>query len=435
MEDHKVACKLVSRDCFMGKLDLKDAYYLISIDVDYRKYLRFSFEDNLFEFNCLPFGLNTAPYVFTQIIKPVTEHLRGLGFLSVIYLDDLLVFGNTYSDCLKNINASVELLERVGFIINDKKSCKIPSQTCCFLGFMLDSLKMTMELPADKRHRICDRVKKFKRLKCCKIKELAQLIGSLVSYCPAVKYSWAHIKILEREKYLALLKKRNNYEADMQLNQELQKDLAWWGKNILYRVSSIANRKFSSVIFSDASITGWGISCGDIRTHGLWSQAERIHHINYLELLSAFFGLKCLAKDKKNCNILLRIDNTTAISYINRMGGVRFQKLSDLAKTIWEWCEEREIFIFASYIASKDNVEADFESRKRNFETEFELSDVAFQKIVQKFGHPDIDLFASRINAKCEKYVSWTKDPGLFAVDAFTISWKERFFTHFRHLF
>lgn len=113
------------------------------------------------------------------------------------------------------------------------------------------------------------------------------------------------------------------------------------------------------------------------------------------------------------------------------MGGVKFQKLSDLARTIWEWCEEREIFIFASYIASKDNVEADFESRKRNFETEFELSDVVFQKIVEKFGYPDIDLFASRINTKCEKYVSWTKDPGSFAVDAFTISWKERFFYAF----
>lgn len=204
LEDYKVACKLVSRDCFMGKLDLKDAYYLISIQTEFRKYLIFSFEDTLYEFNCLPFGLSTAPYVFTKLMKPVISHLRELGFLSVIYLDDLLLFGNTYSNCLKNINTSVELLESLGFIINDEKSCKIPSQTCKFLGFVLNSKKMTIELPIEKRHKISNRVKEFKKFKKCKIKDLAQLIGSLVSCCPAVKYSWAHIKILEREKYLAL---------------------------------------------------------------------------------------------------------------------------------------------------------------------------------------------------------------------------------------
>jgi len=113
------------------------------------------------------------------------------------------------------------------------------------------------------------------------------------------------------------------------------------------------------------------------------------------------------------------------------MGGIRFKKLSSLAKTIWEWCEERELFIFAFYISSKDNFEADFESRRIDNETEFELSDTVFQKIIKKFGYPDIDLFATRINKKCKDYVSWTKDPGAIAVDAFTIGWKKFFFYAF----
>lgn len=106
------------------------------------------------------------------------------------------------------------------------------------------------------------------------------------------------------------------------------------------------------------------------------------------------------------------------------MGDVRFKNLivSNLARIIWEWCEERELFIFASYIASKENVEADLESRRLNKETEFELSDTAFQKIVKKFSYPDIDLFASRINAKCKDYVSWTRDPSSIAVGAFMLS-------------
>lgn len=431
MEDHKVACKLVSRNCFMGKLDFKDAYYMIPIDKNYRKYLRFAFDGKLYEFNCLPFGLNTAPYVFTKIMKPVIGYLRNLGFLSVVYLDDLLLLGNTYSECLKNIKASLEVLESLGFIINEDKSCKIPAQNCKFLGFIINSQKMTLELPLEKRYKIRDQINVFKDLRKSKIRDLAQLIGSLVSCCPAIQYGWAHVKNLEREKYLALLKSSDNYDEDMHLNPSLQDDFSWWESNILHRVSSITSREFNLIIFSDASLTGWGVSCNDNRAHGLWSESEKLHHINYLELLAASFGLKCFAKDLRNCNILLRIDNTTAISYINRMGGIRFKKLSDLAKTIWKWCEERELFIFASYIASKNNTEADFESRRLDKETEFELSDVVFQKIISKLGYPNIDLFATRINAKCKDYVSWKKDPDAIAVDAFTINWSKFFFYAF----
>lgn len=123
----------------MGRLDLKDAYYMIPIDLNYRKYLRFTFEENLYEFNCLPFGLNTAPYVFTKVMKAVVGFLRNSGFLSVIYLDDLLLLGDTYKDCLDNINTLIKLLKDLGFILNEGKSCQIPSQTCNFLGFVLNS--------------------------------------------------------------------------------------------------------------------------------------------------------------------------------------------------------------------------------------------------------------------------------------------------------
>lgn len=133
MEDIKTACNLVSQNCFMCKLNLKDAYYMVPINFKYRKYLKFSFEGNIYEFNCLPFGLNTAPFVFTKIMKLVISLLRRMGILSVIYLDDLLFLGDTYSECLKNVNMATEPLE--SFIINEDKSLKVPSQCCKFLGF------------------------------------------------------------------------------------------------------------------------------------------------------------------------------------------------------------------------------------------------------------------------------------------------------------
>lgn len=61
-------------------------------------------------------------------------------------------------------------------------------------------------------------------------------------------------------------------------------------------------------------------------------------------------------------------------------------------------------------------MEADQESRIRNIDTEWELTDYAFRKAVEAFGYPGIDLFATRCNTKCEKYFSWENDPEALAV-------------------
>lgn len=114
------------------------------------------------------------------------------------------------------------------------------------------------------------------------------------------------------------------------------------------------------------------------------------------------------------------------------MGSVQFPVLNKLSTSIWQWCEARNIFIFASYIRSQNNVEADSESRRTLAqETEWQLSDTAFGKIVSSFGSPDIDLFASRANRKCHKYISWLGDSECASVDAFKGDWKTYFFYTF----
>lgn len=88
------------------------------------------------------------------------------------------------------------------------------------------------------------------------------------------------------------------------------------------------------------------------------------------------------------------------------MGGIQFPNLNSIAKEIWKWCEHRNIWVYASYIKSKENTIADRESRVLEPETEFEISNKAFLKIESKSGKPEIDLFASRVDKKCDKYIS-----------------------------
>ena len=74
-----------------------------------------------------------------------------------------------------------------------------------------------------------------------------------------------------------------------------------------------------------------------------------------------------------------------------------------------------------------ENVTADTGSGKFNDATEWMVLDHAFSIITKKFGVPDVDLFAPRLNHKLPKYVSWKPDPKSIAVNAFSLSWEETY--------
>ncbi|KAJ8912752.1 hypothetical protein NQ315_016708 [Exocentrus adspersus] len=215
----------------------------------------------------------------------------------------------------------------------------------------------------------------------------------------------------------------------MVIPKVLRHELDWWNINI-GNGQNIKPELFSMEIFSDASPTRWGASSGGVRCHGFWDDGERQMHINLLEIKAAFYALS-LSKDAEHTRILLRIDNQTAISCINRGGSIKYSFLNEAATELWRWCENKKISIFAAYIPSSQNIEADRESRSDSFDTEYQLNNTVFGKILQEFGTPEIYLFASRIKTKCETYVSWFPDPGSLSVDAFTLNWTQYFFYAF----
>ena len=160
---------------------------------------------------------------------------------------------------------------------------------------------------------------------------------------------------------------------------------------------------------------------------GPWSFEEQKLHINAKELLAALFGIKTFTKGLKNQYVKCLIDNTTAVTYINKQGGVKSTKCDDIAKSIWEWAEQNKLHFIATHIPGKENVAADLESRASN-NKEWLLPDTKFQEIVSKWGYPTIDLFASRIAHKIDVYCSWLADPQAKYIDAFSFKWENNFY-------
>ena len=98
-----------------------------------------------------------------------------------------------------------------------------------------------------------------------------------------------------------------------------------------------------------------------------------------------------------------------------------------LARDIWLWCLDNQIHLSAAHVPGTSNSEADEMSRSFNDELELSLEDLQFAKIQSKFPDISVDLFASRLNKKLQKYVSFRLEPSAFAVDAFSFRWTDEF--------
>jgi hypothetical protein len=113
-------------------LDLKDASFHVPIRLDVSPFLRFQFLGKVYQFRVLPFGLSTAPRVFTNILAPVIGMLHHQGIYIYPYLDDCLVVAKFKDQLMRALHLSQEALMNAGFMINLNKSNLVPTQKLWF---------------------------------------------------------------------------------------------------------------------------------------------------------------------------------------------------------------------------------------------------------------------------------------------------------------
>jgi hypothetical protein len=175
-------------------------------------------------------------------------------------------------------------------------------------------------------------------------------------------------------------------------------------------------------VTTDASGTGWGAICGEQTAQGLWSTIEKTYRNNVLELLAGGFGVQSFEAEVQGKIVQLNMDNTTAVSYINKMGGSKVH-LMRIAQKIWNWCLERKVTLTAQYLPGVNNQAADKLSRQLKDRSDWKLHPDIFQRLNKMLGPYEIDLFASRLNKQIEQFFSWHPEPEAKAVDAFKQNW------------
>ena len=127
-EDWKIALSYFMTEAFMFSFDLRSGYHHIEIFECHQTYLGFSWKHGssnftkFYVFTVLPFGLSSAPHIFTKTLKPLEKHWRHQGICIAIFLDDGWAIERDRQVCSSIAKAVKTDLGEAGFITNDEKS-------------------------------------------------------------------------------------------------------------------------------------------------------------------------------------------------------------------------------------------------------------------------------------------------------------------------
>lgn len=124
----------------MVKLGLKDAYMTDPDCKEHQGYLQFLWEQEVYQYVCLPFRLSSSLLAFTKLFKSAVVLLRSLGFRLVIYLDDIILLDQCKKKFVEGLFFVKRLLLVLGFVINELKSSETPLQIMEYL--MVDSVSL-----------------------------------------------------------------------------------------------------------------------------------------------------------------------------------------------------------------------------------------------------------------------------------------------------
>ena len=428
-EDLKVALKVLSKGFYLFKFDLKSGYHHVEIFPDHRRFLAFAwdFGDGVlkyFQFAVLPFGLSSAPYLFTKLLRPVITSWRCKGIPMVIFLDDGLGGGASKMKAkINSLTVHADLL-KFGFVINEGKSIWEPVQIITWLGTVLDTSQGFISVTEQRISKLkanIDSVLKGDSM-IVNVRNLATVVGQIISFTPCVG---GVTRIMTRSLY-AVVNTKVSWDSTVVLTKEACSELVFWSQNVgslNCRCPWLPLCQPAKLVYSDAS----DYACGSfIHSEGKmfqqnWSPVERNNSSTWRELKAVELALISFAPSLLGKQVAWFTDNTNVVSIVH--SGSKVTELQDLALRIFHVCVSFGISLEMKWIPRDLNSFADHLSRIIDFD-DYTINDDVFQILDVRWGPHTIDRFACSYNAKLSRFNSRFYQPGTEAVDAFLQNWE-----------
>ncbi len=431
METSRSIIKAVSPGEWSVSIDLTDAYLHVPIRPEHQRYLRFAVsQTEAYQFRALPFGLSSAPRIFTMVLREVAQYLHHRGIKFHFYLDDWLIRHHDPVVLQEQLQVVLRLAARLGWLVNKEKSDLVPSRQFTYLGLDFDTQSAVVRPSLRRVERLEGCVRLFRRRPCQPARAILRLLGHMVSLSDYTHMGRLHTRPLQ----LCLLGQwrphRDSLEAPILLDEAALSDLSWWLSRTNTR-SGVPLRppKPSVTLMTDASLSGWGASLtigdGRLQVAGGWPPSYSGRSINSLELEAVLLAIHEFAGHLSQTVVMVLSDNTTTVSYLAKQGGTHSALLCGLAWQIFQLAESLSLQIQVRHIPGRQNVLADSLSRHSPVQTEWALDQSVFQAVVAHFGlSPVIDLLATPLNAKLPVFLCPFPDPAAFGVDALSVPWE-----------
>lgn len=363
------AVAMISPNCYMCKCDLSSAYRVVKIHpsnytatgLKYR--LPGHTEETVMVDTRLPFGASRSVGIFHSLTQAVCSIMAAkYGMCKIVaYIDDFLIVCQSRDQALETLNTLIALLRKLGFWINYNKVVG-PATRLTFLGVILDSVQMTMELPQDKVHDLKTAlISSLNKPKWSK--QYIQHITGKLSWATQCIYGGRFFLRRLLDSMLPLKKPWHR----TRLTAAMKADIAWWLEYIdtFNGTVRLVDNRPTTPMFIDACPVAAGAyyegRCVYTPWDSMWPEAKH-HHINYKEVMALEPAIAHFAPLLQNKIVYVHTDNQAAMYIINK--GTCKDKLTmqSLRRVFWY----SAIFNFriqAIYLPGKSNVLADAVSR------------------------------------------------------------------------
>ncbi len=244
----------------LAKIDIKSAYKTVVVHPEDRLLLGMLWDDRLYVDAALPFGLRSAPKIFTAITDALEWDVHQTGVEVVLhYLDDLLFVGEPHSEqCEIDLRKLLAVFAELHIPVAEEK-LEGPTTLLIFLGIEFDTLCMILHLPQEKIKELRSLITEWLTKKWCTSNDLQSLVRKLQHACKVVRPGRTFL-----HRMFGLFRGCSKRPYFIRLSAEFRSDLAWWQLFLesWNGVSMLANLDMGSPdahLYSDAS---GGFGCG-----------------------------------------------------------------------------------------------------------------------------------------------------------------------------
>ena len=419
LDNHGVLACLLTPPAFLATLDISEAYTHIPMRPNLYRYLAFSYLGQLYFFHALPFGLNVAPYIFTQVLAWPLHCLRDRGISLLAYLEDIVIWHRDRNTLLAQVQQVMVFLQDMGFRLNLAKSQPYPSPSAVWLGVHWLPQTGRWHLPVEGQEAIRRAALALLRAPLVTRRQIERLVGVINFACQVHRFLRPFLQPLTKGGTIARAAER---DTPAPLPPPMREVLTFWTSPTPWlHVPRFHSDLPWHSLCTDASNHGWGALLQPSLTgSGEWSPKERALHVNVLELRAVLRALHFF--DLRHLSLRIYTDNES-VRYTLAACRTKSLALRQELIALLSALQARDLTFQVLRVPTALNVVADALSRAEPLNTEWTLPQLSFGAILRWAGPLEVDLMASPINHRLPRWVSAFPHPDALAVDCRSIDW------------